>query len=153
MTKYREILRLKSLGYSERNIALCCSVSRNTVAKVCARAKEWGITWPLAPDQTDKVLSNDRLGMKDLWQMPLWIESSILYIKINIVSKNLAKDVFMREIYGLSPTKREEIITFQEQVVPVCPDWCFHCSGQAAPPQRYLLCNFDEPDTTLTHGA
>ena len=34
MTKYREILRLKSLGYSERNIALCCSVSRNTVAKV-----------------------------------------------------------------------------------------------------------------------
>ena len=57
MTKYREILRLKSLGYSERNIALCCSVSRNTVAKVCARAKELGITWPLAPDQTDKVLS------------------------------------------------------------------------------------------------
>lgn len=57
MTKYREILRLKSLGYSERNIALCCSVSRNTVAKVCARAKKLGITWPLAPDQTDKVLS------------------------------------------------------------------------------------------------
>lgn len=57
MTKYREILRLKSLGYSERNIALCYSVSRNTVAKVCARAKELGITWPLAPDQTDKVLS------------------------------------------------------------------------------------------------
>ena len=43
MTKYREILRLKSLGYSERNIALCCSVSRNTVAKVCSRAKELGI--------------------------------------------------------------------------------------------------------------
>lgn len=57
MTKYREILRLKSLGYSERNITLCCSVSRNTVAKVCAIAKELGITWALAPDQTDKVLS------------------------------------------------------------------------------------------------
>ncbi len=34
MTKYREILRLKSLGFSERNIAQSCGVSRNTVAKV-----------------------------------------------------------------------------------------------------------------------
>lgn len=31
MTKYREILRLKSLGFSERNIAQSCGVSRNTV--------------------------------------------------------------------------------------------------------------------------
>ena len=31
MTKYREILRLKSLGFSERNIAHSCGVSRNTV--------------------------------------------------------------------------------------------------------------------------
>ena len=29
MTKYREILRLKSLGFSERNIAQSCGVSRN----------------------------------------------------------------------------------------------------------------------------
>lgn len=34
MTKYREILRLKSLNFSERNIALSCGVSRNTVSKV-----------------------------------------------------------------------------------------------------------------------
>ena len=34
MTKYREILRLQSLGFSERNIAQSCGVSRNTVAKV-----------------------------------------------------------------------------------------------------------------------
>ena len=38
MTKYREILRLKSLGFSERNIAHSCGVSRNTVAKVVKRA-------------------------------------------------------------------------------------------------------------------
>ena len=30
MTKYREILRLKSLGFSERNIAQSAGVSRNT---------------------------------------------------------------------------------------------------------------------------
>lgn len=40
MTKYREILRLKSLGFSERNIAASCGVSRNTVAKVTKRAEE-----------------------------------------------------------------------------------------------------------------
>ncbi len=38
MTKYREILRLKSLGFSERNIAHSCGVSRNTVARVVKQA-------------------------------------------------------------------------------------------------------------------
>lgn len=40
MTKYREILRLKNLGFSERNIAASCGISRNTVAKVTKRADE-----------------------------------------------------------------------------------------------------------------
>lgn len=40
MTKYREILRLKSLGFSERNIAQSCGVSRNTVAKVLKRQRK-----------------------------------------------------------------------------------------------------------------
>ena len=40
MTKYREILRLKSLGFSERNIAQSCGVSRNTVAKVKKRQRK-----------------------------------------------------------------------------------------------------------------
>ncbi len=56
MTKYREILRLYSLGISQRSIALSCECSRNTVAKVTARAKELNITWPLRPEQTDAGL-------------------------------------------------------------------------------------------------
>ena len=47
MTKYREILRLKSLGFSERNIAHSCGVSRNTVAKVVKKAAEIKLSWPL----------------------------------------------------------------------------------------------------------
>ncbi|SFO38581.1 Homeodomain-like domain-containing protein, partial [Eubacterium pyruvativorans] len=47
MTKYREILRLKSLGFSDRNIARSCSVSRNTVRRVIDRADELSISWPL----------------------------------------------------------------------------------------------------------
>ena len=49
MTDYRGILRLKSLGFSERNIALNCSCSRNTVSSALRRAKELGIAWPLGP--------------------------------------------------------------------------------------------------------
>lgn len=56
MTKYREILRLSSLGFSERNIALGCGVSRNTVSKVLKAASEKCISWPLDESQTDKVL-------------------------------------------------------------------------------------------------
>jgi AraC-like DNA-binding protein len=56
MTKYREILRLKSLGISEREIATSCGVSRNNVARVCKRATELNIQWPLEPCVTDKDL-------------------------------------------------------------------------------------------------
>ena len=47
MTKYREILRLLSLGISERKIAESCGVSRNTVSRIRKRADEIGLKWPL----------------------------------------------------------------------------------------------------------
>lgn len=56
MTKYREILRLKSLGFSERNIAQSCGVSRNTVAKVLKKETEMNLSWPLDSDMTDSAL-------------------------------------------------------------------------------------------------
>lgn len=56
MTDYREILRLKSLGFSERNIALSCPCSRNTVSKVLKRAEELNISWPIPNEQTNEVL-------------------------------------------------------------------------------------------------
>ena len=53
MTKYREILRLSSLGFSNRNIALSVPCSRNTVSKVLKRAKELNLSWPnYTTDQT-----------------------------------------------------------------------------------------------------
>ena len=56
MTKYREILRQKSLGISERNIALSCNVSRNTVSKVIKKAAEMNLSWPLPDKLTDGVI-------------------------------------------------------------------------------------------------
>ena len=43
MSKYREILRLHSLGLSQQNIADSCGVSKKTVNSVLKRAKESNI--------------------------------------------------------------------------------------------------------------
>ena len=56
MTKYREILRLKSLNFSERNIARSAGVSRNTVHTVLEKANELKISWPLDHGMTDSDL-------------------------------------------------------------------------------------------------
>jgi transposase len=56
MTKYRAILRLYGQGISQRSIAASCECSRNTVAKVIARAKELKLAWPLSSEITDGEL-------------------------------------------------------------------------------------------------
>ena len=65
MTKYREIIRLKSLDFSERNIALSCSCSRNTIANVIKRAGELDISWPLDDTMTDSVLAEKMFPSTD----------------------------------------------------------------------------------------
>ena len=57
MTKYREILRLKSLGLSQQSIADSCNVSKKTVNRVLKRAKELDISWPLDKSDTNVVLA------------------------------------------------------------------------------------------------
>ena len=56
MAKYCEILRLHSLGFSARNIALAVPCSRNTVSKVLKLAAEKGVSWPLPDGTTDAGL-------------------------------------------------------------------------------------------------
>ena len=56
MTNYREILRLKSLGYSQRSIASGAEASRNTVSEVLKKAEQLNITWPLEDDVTNEML-------------------------------------------------------------------------------------------------
>lgn len=53
MTNYHEILRLKSLGVSERNIALSCSCSRNTVSKVEKKSSELQLKWTANSTKTN----------------------------------------------------------------------------------------------------
>ena len=56
MTDYREILRLKSLGNSQRQIEKALCVSHHTVTDVLKAAKIHGITWPLDERITNAVL-------------------------------------------------------------------------------------------------
>jgi len=58
MTKYREILRLSSMGFSQRSIASSCQCSRNTVSKVLSRANQKGLVWPLPEDLADADLQH-----------------------------------------------------------------------------------------------
>ena len=58
MTKYREILRLASLGLSQQNIVNSSGASKKTVKRVLKRAKELNIFWPLGPNESDAVLAD-----------------------------------------------------------------------------------------------
>ncbi|WP_235839284.1 hypothetical protein [Clostridium sp. Marseille-P2415] len=50
MTKYREIIRLTGLGFSQRNIMASCGIAQKTVIKVQKRARELKLSWP--PDES-----------------------------------------------------------------------------------------------------
>ena len=52
MANYREILRLHSLGTSQRSIAQQVQSSRDTVKS----AKAAGISWPLGDDVTNEMI-------------------------------------------------------------------------------------------------
>ena len=53
MTKYKEILRLKSLGLSQEKIAAVCQFSKKTVNKVLKATEEKNVSWPLEAEITD----------------------------------------------------------------------------------------------------
>lgn len=93
MTKYREILRLSSLGLSQQNVADSCNVSKMTVNRVFRRAKELNISQPLDESDTDAVLAEK------------------FFPSANQVTSNKRIDAehdrSMREVYGLDKTLRE----------------------------------------------
>jgi len=58
MTNYREILRLKNLGFKNSQIAESCGCSRTTVVQAIQRAEAIGLDWPLPENMSDKELAN-----------------------------------------------------------------------------------------------
>lgn len=56
MLKYREILRLASMGISQRNIAYSCGCGQSTVSDILKAAKPHGVEWPLPDEMDDKAI-------------------------------------------------------------------------------------------------
>ena len=96
MTKYREILRLKSLGISEREIATSCSASRNTVSRVCKRAAELNIQWSLDPSVTDKELQ-ERLFPREATTFPGKRLPDFEYIRKELLKNGVTKKLLWTE--------------------------------------------------------
>jgi transposase len=73
MANYREILRLHSLGISNKQVSAACHCSRTTVIDVLKRAGETSLEWGSAKDLSDKEIT-DRLfppGLqKPCYKMP-----------------------------------------------------------------------------------
>ena len=59
MRKIKEVLRLKwKHGYSNKQIAKSCNISRSTVRDYVRRAQSAGLSWPIDPELDDASLEN-----------------------------------------------------------------------------------------------
>lgn len=58
MTNHKEILRLKSLGLSNAEIASACGCGRNTVTRILQRAVAVSLTWEQARNLTPKAITS-----------------------------------------------------------------------------------------------
>jgi transposase len=116
MTKYREILRLKSLGFSERNIALSCACSRNTVSNVIKKAAELRISWPFNDNQTDADLREmlfPKTQSENLKRKP-----DYAYIRKELLRNGVSKKLLWTEYMEECRLNDEEPLMYSQ--------FCFH---------------------------
>ena len=69
MRKVREVLRLRSIGLSPRQISRSLGIPRTTVQEYLRRADAAGLSWPL-PESLDDQALEDRLFVKREEQRP-----------------------------------------------------------------------------------
>ena len=112
MTKYREILRLQSLGFSERNIAQSCGVSRNTVAKVLKKAAEINISWPLDFDMTNSALE-EFMFLKDKSATNKWMPD-FDYIRKELLRNGVNKKLLWVEYCEECRMSNEEPLMYSQ---------------------------------------
>lgn len=101
MVDYREILRLHSLGNSQRSIAATVRSSRDTVADVLKAADAAGVSWPLADDvsnaEIQKILFPGKYAYASPHTMPefQWIHSELAKKGVTLT---LLWDEYCREV-------------------------------------------------------
>ena len=73
MVNHKEILRLKSLGFTHREIADATSCGRNTVTRTLARAREQQLSWQQAQSMSQQKVSQRLFPMEQknpVYKMP-----------------------------------------------------------------------------------
>ena len=107
MTNYLEVLRLSSLGYSQRMIESMARCSRHTICDVLQAAKERDITWPLDGDITNADLKRMLFPDKHA-NTSLYVEPDYSYIHRELakpgVTMVLLWEEYCRKCYGAGRT-------------------------------------------------
>jgi transposase len=85
MRKVKEVLRLKSLGLSNRQIAQSTKVSHSTVADYLSKAEKADLTWPIVEELDDAAIETMLFGKDE--KKPRMVEPNYDYIY-----KELKKD-------------------------------------------------------------
>lgn len=96
MINYREILRLHSLGYSQRRIESSVRSSHQTVKSVLEKAKAQGISWPLEDDVTNAMLDELLSGKEQKSDSP-YTEPDFAYIHKELSKKGVTLTLLWQE--------------------------------------------------------
>ena len=96
MTKYKEIIRLTGLGFSQHKIMASCGVAQKTVVKVQKRARELNLTWPLDESMTDtelqKIMFSKESSVSPNKRMPHYA-----YIRKELLRNGVSKKLLWTE--------------------------------------------------------
>ena len=96
MTKYKEIIRLTGLGFSQHKIMASCGVAQKTVVKVQKRARELNLTWPLEESMTDtelqKIMFSKESSVSPNKRMP-----DYAYIRKELLRNGVSKKLLWTE--------------------------------------------------------
>lgn len=102
MRKVKEILRLKSLGLSSRNIALSVKIARSTVAEYLERAQRANLSWPI-PEDLDDVALKGMLFSDEEIKPRLRIEPDYSYLHKELKRKGMTLQLLWQEYLDLHP--------------------------------------------------
>jgi len=114
MTKYREILRLRSLEFSQQNIAYSCNVSKKTVNRVIKRANELNLFWPLNETQTDAVLEGIFFPQKNQRADVSKRTPDFSYIRKELLKNGVSKKLLWAEYMEDCRLNNEEPLMYSQ---------------------------------------
>ena len=121
MTKYKEIIRLTGLGFSQHKIMASCGVAQKTVVKVQKRARELNLTWPLDESMTDtelqKIMFSKESSVSPNKRMP-----DYAYIRKELLRNGVSKKLLWTEYMEDCRANGDEPLMYSQFCYPIQQD-------------------------------